>query len=150
MYEPNSPRLAIIHKFLVHGAETERRMPRVIPHRGMITVWPDVAAERNVDFRPSETRVTICAATNRQITDHARAEELINLLDTDSRFLVRKVVKSCLFRKVPPWKKLGDEIYKVHPLTVKRRYEKALFDIDCADVSRTSRLAKCTYRGVKS
>ena len=140
MYEPNDPKLAIIHRFLLLAAETERRMPAV-RNKGMVTVWPEVAAERNVDFMPDTTSVTICPATNKQIDNHAHADELINLLDEVDRLLVRKVLKKSCFRRVPPWKQLA-KYFKCNRRTVTRRYENALFAILCRDMVGNVRVAK--------
>ena len=140
MYEPNDPKLAIIHRFLLLAAETERRMPAV-RNKGMVTVWPEVAAERNVDFMPDKTSVTICHATNKQIDNHAHADVLINLLDQEDRLLVRRVLKKSCFRRVPPWKHLAEHFH-CNRRTVTRRYENALFVILCRDISGNVRLAK--------
>jgi hypothetical protein len=140
MYEPKDPNLAIIHKFLLQAAETERRMPPV-RNKGTVTVWPEVAAERNVDFRPDKTFVTVCRATNKQIDNHAHADDLINLLDEEDRLLVRKVLKKACFRRVPPWHQLAKHFH-CDRRTVTRRYEKALFVLLCRDTSRNVRLVK--------
>ena len=128
MYEPSDPNLAIIHKFLVKAAETEKRMPTVRNY-GMQTVWPDVAAERNVDFRPDKTFVTLCKATNRQIDDHALAEEMINCLDKSERVFVRFVLKTAAFReRGPAWTKIA-KFHGEYRKTSRLKYEKALMNI---------------------
>ena len=149
MYEPSDPRFAIIHKFLVRAAETERRMPAVNV-RGVKTVWPDIAAERYVDFRPDKTQVTFCKATNKQIDAHAFAQELINRLEMETRIFVRMVLKTAAFReRGPAWSKIA-KITHVHRDTVKRRYEQALFDIYCTELSIKFRLGKYSLTGLKS
>ena len=95
----------------------------------MKTVWPDLAAERNVDFRPDRTFITLCKATNRQIDDYALAEEMINCLEKSERVFVRLVVKTAAFReRGPTWTriaKLRGENWK----TTKRKYEETLMNI---------------------
>ena len=92
-------------------------------------MWPDIVAERNVDFRPDKTFVTLCKASNRQIDDHALAEEMINCLEKSERVFVRLVVKTAAFReRGPTWTRIAKfrgENWKA----TRRKYEKALMNI---------------------
>ena len=72
----NFLRLTSFHDFLVAAAETERRQPSV-HNRTLKTFWPELTGERHVDYRPDETRITLCRATNRQIDDHAKAMGMV-------------------------------------------------------------------------
>ena len=112
------------------AAETERRLPSV-HKRTLKTFWPELTGERHVDYRPDETRITLCRATNRQIDDHAKAMEMVitGLDNKEDRRLVWAVAHSAAFReRGPRWSKIA-KLAHTHRETVKRRYEKALLDV---------------------
>ena len=112
------------------AAETERRLPSV-HNRTLKTFWPELTGERHVDYRPDETRITLCGATNKQVDAHAKAMEMVitGLDNKEDRRLVWAAAHSAAFReRGPKWSKIA-KLAHTHRETVKRRYEKALLDI---------------------
>ena len=85
----NFLRLRSFHEILVAATETERRLPSV-HKRTFKTFWPELTGERHVDYRPDETRITLCGATNKQVDAHARALEMVVEALTDP--IDRKIV----------------------------------------------------------
>ena len=136
-YEPSDERLIPYHYFLVEAAETERRLPKAI-NLTLKTLWPETALERNVDYKPDRTEVTLCKATNKQVDAHSRALELVvkAIADPTDRRILWAVAQSAAFReRGPKFKKLTQRFKgmgKKYPKTeklLKRRYEEALFAI---------------------
>ena len=138
-YEPSDERLIPYHYFLVEAAETERRLPKAI-NLTLKTLWPETASERNVDYKPDRTVVTLCKATNKQVDAHSLALELVvnAIADPTDRRIVWAVAQSAAFRERGPkfkkltqkFKGLGKEYPKSEKL-LKRRYEEALFNLYC-------------------
>ena len=136
---PVDERLIPYHNFLVEAAETERRLPKAI-NLTLKTLWPETASERNIDYKPDRTVVTLCKATNKQVDAHSRALELVvnAIADPTDRRIVWAVAQSAAFReRGPKFKKLtqkfkgmGKEYPKSEKL-LKRRYEEALFNLYC-------------------
>ena len=136
-YEPSDERLIPYHNFLVEAAETERRLPKAI-NLTLKTLWPETASERNFDYKPDRTVVTLCKATNKQVDAHSLALELVvkAIADPTDRRILWAVAQSAAFReRGPKFKKLtqkfkgmGKEYPKTEKL-LKRRYEEALFAI---------------------
>ena len=139
MYEPANPLLVELHWFLVRAAATEQALPS-ISKITLKTLWPEMATERNVDYKPDRTVVTLCKATNKQVDAHSRALELVinSIADPTDRRIVWAVAHSAAFReRGPKFKKLtqkfkgmGKEYPKSEKL-LKRRYEEALFNLYC-------------------
>ena len=138
MYEPKNPRLVRVHKFLVEAAETERRLPS-ISRRSIKTLWPEVASEQFLDYRPTKTPLTLCGATNKQIDAYSRALDLVvdHLDNPEDRCLVWAVVHSAAFRtRGPAWLQVS-KLMHTHRDTVRARYENALLDIVAHRLSST-------------
>ena len=138
MYEPSNPRLVPLHNFLLEAAETERRLPSSY-RRSVKTLWPEVASEQFMDYRPSKTPLTLCGATNQQIDAYSRALDLIvdHLDKPEDRHLVWAVVHSAAFReRGPAWLKVS-KLMHTHRETVKAKYESALLDIVAHRLSST-------------
>ena len=139
MYEPANPLLVELHWFLVRAAATEQALPS-ISKITLKTLWPEMATERNVDYKPDRTVVTLCKATNKQVDAHSLALELVvnAIADPTDRRIVWAVAHSAAFReRGPKFKKLtqkfkgmGKEYPKSEKL-LKRRYEEALFNLYC-------------------
>ena len=139
MYQPDDPRLAIIHKYLVRAAETEMALPSLFKAT-LMTLWPYTASERNVDYKPDRTVVTYCKPTPKQIDahDHAVAMVVETLADPIDRQIVWAVAHSAAFRdRGPKWRKLAQKFkglgkgYPKYEKALKSRYEQALFRIYC-------------------
>ena len=106
---PVDERLIPYHYFLVEAAETERRLPKAI-NLTLKTLWPETASERNIDYKPDRTVVTLCKATNKQVDAHSRALELVikAIADPTDRRIVWAVAQSAAFReRGPKFKKLA-------------------------------------------
>jgi len=76
MYQPDDPRLAIIHKYLVRAAETEIALPSLFKAT-LKTLWPATASERNVDYKPDRTIAAFCKPTPKQIDAHDDAVAMV-------------------------------------------------------------------------
>ena len=144
MYEPSNRMLVDLHNFLVRAAETERWLPSAINHN-LKTLWPEMATDRHVDYKPDRTRTTRCAPTGVQIDAHGKALEMVvegeqNWMD---RTIVWAVVQSAAYSGCGPrWTTLV-RLFKKKPMpedgekwpryekAIKSRYEEALFDIFC-------------------
>ena len=136
-YEPSDERLIPYHNFLVEAAETERRLPKAI-NLTLKTLWPETASERNIDYKPDRTVVTLCKATNKQVDAHSRALELVinSISDPTDRRIVWAVAQSAAFReRGPKFKKLAHKFkgmggsYPKGWRGLKKRYEEALLSI---------------------
>ena len=97
---PVDERLIPYHYFLVEAAETERRLPKAI-NLTLKTLWPETASERNIDYKPDRTVVTLCKATNKQVDAHSLALELVvnAIADPTDRRIVWAVAHSAAFRE---------------------------------------------------
>ena len=137
MYQPDDPRLAIIHKYLVRAAETEIALPSLFKAT-LKTLWPATASERNVDYKPDRTIAAFCKPTPKQIDAHADAVAMVveTLADPIDRQIVWAVAHSAAFRdRGPKWRKLVQKFkgmgegYPRYEKALKSRYEQALFRI---------------------
>ena len=139
MYEPHDLYSAIFHRFLVLAAETERRLPASLEdifysssHKETLrTLWPAMAADKMVDYRPETTSFLLGRATHKQVDHYIKAIELVidALGEPKERTLVWRIARASAFKdRGPPWKKIADRM-GLHPVTIKRRYEKALLKI---------------------
>ena len=129
--------LVDLHNFLVRAAETERWLPSAINHN-LKTLWPEMATERNIDYKPDRTVVTLCKATNKQVDAHSLALELVvnAIADPTDRRIVWAVAQSAAFReRGPKFKKLAHKFkgmggsYPKGWRGLKKRYEEALLRI---------------------
>ena len=98
MYEPANPLLVELHWFLVRVAATEQALPS-ISKITLKTLWPEMATDRHVDYKPDRTRTTRCAPTGGQIDAHGKALEMVaegeqNWMD---RTIVWAVVQSAAY-----------------------------------------------------
>ena len=136
---PVDERLTPYHYFLVEAAETERRLPKAI-NLTLKTLWPETTSERNIDYKPDRTVVTLCKATNKQVDAHSLALALVAevIADPTDRRILWAVAQSAAFRERGPkfrkltqkFKGMGKEYPKSEKL-LKRRYEEALFTLYC-------------------
>ena len=143
-YEPANPLLVELHWFLVRAAATEQALPS-ISKITLKTLWPEMATDRHVDYKPDRTRVTRCAPTGVQIDAHEKALEMVvegqqNWMD---RTIVWAVVQSAAYSgRGPRWTNLvrllkkkpmpeDGEKWPKYEKALKSRYEEALLDIFC-------------------
>jgi hypothetical protein len=110
------------------AADTERRMPGV--RMGSIkSCWPDYPEEANLAFGYNQVEVRLAKAHPSAISRYDQVLELSLLLELDDRKIVWAASHSAARRqRGPAWKKIS-MFLNMHPVTVKRRFNRALLDL---------------------
>ncbi|MFZ9128226.1 MAG: DUF6362 family protein [Pseudomonadales bacterium] len=110
------------------AAETERKMPAVIRKRYR-SAWPEYAADPGLAYGYNDVEVRVRAASPGETTRWDVALKLGLRMKEDDRRLVWAVAHSAAGRqRGPAWQAVA-KIMRCHPVTVKRRFERAILDL---------------------
>ena len=114
--------------FFFEAAETEARMPGVLRKRYRVA-WPDYKPDPVSAYGYGETETTLGGATSAEITRYDAALELSKVLDAEDAKIVWAVAHSAVRRRRgPAWSRVA-RIIGVHPVTVKRSFERAMLEM---------------------
>ncbi len=110
------------------AAETESKLPRAFDLR-VKSNWPDYLPDPNESYGYNQVEVRPSPATSREVTRFDVAMDLLREIDAEDGRLIWAVSKSASRRaRGPHWRALA-KIMGVHPATVKRRFQAALWAV---------------------
>lgn len=124
---PRELDIAQLAELFFHAAETERRLPPAIRKRSRAN-WPDYPDEFT-GYGYTDAVLRLGPASTQDVTDYELALKLTPLMAEDERRVVWAAAHSAVRRaRGPHWRALA-KIMGCSPVTVKRRFERALWGL---------------------